>query len=117
VQWKATLTGGSPELDSVDVAYLPKNLEPRIDEIDVTPPNYRFPPTPSPLLSSQQSLNLPPMGKRSNSGMGSSSNDSTPAMQYAKGYIGTRWAASDPQQRSLVYTVEIRGWARTSGSC
>src|ERR1022692_2254907 len=34
VQWKATLEGGSPELDSVDVAYLPKNLEPRIDDID-----------------------------------------------------------------------------------
>ena len=37
VQWRATLTadgaGRSPALESVDVAYLPKNVEPRIDEI------------------------------------------------------------------------------------
>src|SRR5262249_53960146 len=41
VQWKASFTGDgsaqSPELESVDVAYLPKNVEPRIDLIDVTP--------------------------------------------------------------------------------
>ena len=46
VQWRATFTGAagsSPELDSVDVAYLPKNLEPRVDEIESTPPNYKFP--------------------------------------------------------------------------
>jgi hypothetical protein len=30
-------------------------------------------------------------------------------MQYAKGYIGTRWAASDPNNDPLVFTVEIRG--------
>jgi hypothetical protein len=46
VQWKATLTadstGHSPELESVDVAYLPKNVEPRVDEIEITPVNYRF---------------------------------------------------------------------------
>src|ERR1035438_7988162 len=83
VQWKATLAGGSPELDSVDVAYLPKNLEPRIDEIEATPPNYRFPPSSTPPIAFPQSLNLPP--------------------------LGTRWAASDPNGDALVFTVEIRG--------
>jgi hypothetical protein len=34
---------------------------------------------------------------------------STPAMQVAKGYIGARWLASDPNSDSLVYNVEIRG--------
>src|SRR5437773_10533489 len=38
VQWKTTLTadtaGQSPELESVDVAYLPKNVEPHVDEIE-----------------------------------------------------------------------------------
>jgi hypothetical protein len=113
IQWKATLTGGAPELDSVDVAYLPKNLEPRIDEIEVTPPNYRFPPASTPLISIQQSLSLPPIGKRSNSGSSSSSGDSTPSMQFAKGFIGTRWAASDPNSDPLIFTVEIRGVAET----
>jgi sugar lactone lactonase YvrE len=112
VQWKATLTGGSPELDSVDVAYLPKNLEPRIDEIEATPPNYRFPPASAPLIVFQSSLSLPPIGKRAGSGT-SISTDSTPAMQYAKGFIGTRWAASDPNGDPLVFTVEIRGTGET----
>ncbi len=109
VQWKATLTGGSPELDSVDVAYLPKNLEPRVDEIEITPPNYRFPPPPTSLSSSQPSLSLPPLGKRSSSSGSLSTSDSTPSMQVAKGYLGARWAASDPNSDPLVYTVEIRG--------
>jgi hypothetical protein len=113
VQWKATLAGGSPELDSVDVAYLPKNLEPRVEEIEATPPNYRFPPASTPLIVFQQSLSLPPMGKRGGAGGGSMSLDSTPAMQYAKGFIGARWAASDPNGDALVFTVEIRGTGET----
>jgi hypothetical protein len=118
VQWKATLAGGSPELDSVDVAYLPKNLEPRIDEIEVTPPNYRFPAASTPLIAFQPSLSLPPIGKRAGSGAGSGTGsalsiDSTPAMQFARGFIGTRWAASDPNGDPLVFTVEIRGAGET----
>ncbi len=72
VQWKATLTadgaGHSPELESVDVAYLPKNVEPRIDEIEITPPNYKFPGAVLRWCRSSappQTLNLPPLGKRS----------------------------------------------------
>ncbi len=114
VQWKATLTGGSPELDSVEVAYLPKNLEPRIDEIETTPPNFRFAAPNTSLMVFPQSLTLPPIGKRAAPGGGiSMSMDNTPAMQYAKGFIGARWAASDPNGDPLVYTVEIRGTNET----
>jgi hypothetical protein len=118
VQWKATLTGGSPELDSVDVAYLPRNLEPRIDQIEATPPNYRFPPPSTPLIVFQGSLNLPPIGKRAGAGGGAGmiqglNLDSTPAMQFAKGFIGARWTASDPNGDPLVFTVEIRGTGET----
>jgi sugar lactone lactonase YvrE len=118
VQWKATLTGGRPELDSVDVAYLPKNLEPRIDEIEATPANFRFPPASTPLIAFQPSLSLPPIGKRASPGASSSTGSAmsmdsspaiTPAMQFAKGFIGARWAASDPNGDPLVFTVEIRG--------
>jgi hypothetical protein len=113
-QWKATLTSGSPELDSVDVAYLPKNLEPRIDEIETTPPNYRFPPSSTPMIAFQPNLSLPPIGKRAGGGGGlTGSMDSTPSMQFAKGFIGTRWAASDPNGDPLVFTVEIRGSGET----
>jgi sugar lactone lactonase YvrE len=115
VQWKATLEGGSPELDSVDVAYLSKNLEPRIDDIETTPPNYRFPPvtvSPFTFQATQATLSLPPIGKRASPGS-TMSMDNTPAMQYAKGFIGARWAASDPNGDPLVYTVEIRGAGET----
>src|ERR1017187_3077287 len=112
VQWKATREGGSPELDSVDVASLPKNLEPRIDDIEATPPNYRFPAVSAPLIASQATLSLPPIGKRANPAS-TMSMDNTPAMQYAKGFIGARWAASDPNGDPLLFTVQIRGTGET----
>jgi len=115
IQWKATLTadaaGHSPELESVDVAYLPKNVEPRIDEIEMTPPNYKFPAA-NPLLTPSQTLSLPPLGRRPAASTPSFSIDSTtstPAMQWAKGFVGARWLASDPNGDSMVYAVEIRG--------
>lgn len=116
VQWKATLTGDggthAPELESVDVAYLPKNVEPRVDEIEITPPNYKFPTTAATLFSlaqPSQSLNLPPMGKRSQATLSFDMSGATPPMQYVKGTIGGRWLASDPNGDTLVFTVEIRG--------
>lgn len=114
VQWKATFTGAggrSPDLDSVDLAYLPKNLEPRIDEIEPTPPNYRFPASSVSTFSVIQStLSLPPLGKHSTTSGGPQlSLDTTPSMQSAKGFVGARWLAQDPNGDPLVFTVEIRG--------
>jgi hypothetical protein len=121
VQWRATLTaaadGRSPEVEDVDLAYLPDNVEPRIDQIEMTPPNYKFPaPSISPLALLQapsQSLTLPPLGRRPASGGSLSppgeSPTTTPAMQLAKGFVGARWVASDPNGDALVYTVEVRG--------
>jgi sugar lactone lactonase YvrE len=116
VQWKATLNGDgsakSPELESVDVAYLPKNVEPRIDEIELTPPNYKFPAPTSTSTSSPSSLaptlSLPALGRRPSPPLPDLTT-STPTMQLAKGYVGARWLASDPNGDSMVYRVEIRG--------
>jgi sugar lactone lactonase YvrE len=119
VQWKATLTadgeGHSPELESVDVAYLPKNVEPQVDEIEITPANYRFPApvlTPPPSSGPSQSQNLAPLGRRAATPFPAPSQENvttTPAMQFAKGYMGARWLAWDPNGDTMVYTVEIRG--------
>jgi hypothetical protein len=113
VQWKATLTaaasGDSPDLESVDVAYLPKNVEPRIDQIEFTPPNYKFPAPSTPLFQPRQTLNLPALGSRPSSGAPVAQGESAPPMQAAKGFVGARWLASDPNGDSLIYTVEIRG--------
>jgi sugar lactone lactonase YvrE len=115
-QWKATLTasagGKSPELESVDLAYLPKNMEPRVDEIEMTPPNYKFPAPVALSIQPQQTLSLPAMGVRTPQGRSTppeTNTTSTPAMQLAKGWVGARWLASDPNGDALIYTVEIRG--------
>ncbi len=117
IQWRAILTAGSaqsPELESVDVAYLQRNVPPRIEAIDSTPANYKFP-APAILLSPSQTLTLPPMGKpASNSGSSLSFESAAPSMQYAKGFVGARWAASDDNGDSLIYTVEIRGIHETN---
>ncbi len=122
VQWKAVLTassaGRSPELESVDVAYLPKNVEPRVDEVEITPANYKFPAPSAPAATTQPaSLTLPPLGRRTSSGSSSFSTDggttTTPALTWAKGMLGARWVASDPNGDSMTYTVEIRGTSET----
>jgi hypothetical protein len=115
VQWKATLTADaarSPELESVDVAYLPKNIEPRVERIEVTPANYRFPNPPAGMPA--QTLALPPLGREAarnetSNSLAETPPTNTPAMQYAKGFLSVRWTASDPNSDSLVYTIEIRG--------
>ena len=109
-QWKATLTAGaagSPELEEVDFAYLPKNVAPHVDQIEITPPNYRFPAPPQP-STSPATLSLPPIGKRQ-SGAGSSGDAGASSMQFAKGSLGARWSAADDNGDPLIYTVEIRG--------
>ena len=112
IQWKATLSANgaqSPELESVDVAYLQRNVPPRIEAIESTPPNYKFP-APVGLTAPSQMLALPPIGKPpSASGPSSALESGTPAMQYSKGFIGARWAANDDNGDSLIFTVEIRG--------
>jgi sugar lactone lactonase YvrE len=117
IQWKATLTAGgvqSPELESVDLAYLQRNMPPRIEAIESTPANYKFPapsipPTPS------QTLTLPPIGKpASGSGSSLSLDSGTPSMQYAKGFTGARWAATDDNGDGLIFTIEIRGTHETN---
>ena len=119
VQWKATLTGDAahaPELESVDVAYLPKNLPPAVEQIEITQTNYKFPPPAAP-SAAPATLSLPPLGRSGASSSPLFSTDggptSTPAMQYAKGFRGARWVAGDPNGDSMVYTIEIRGAKET----
>jgi hypothetical protein len=112
IQWKASLTAGpsgqSPELRQVEVAYLPRNVEPSVEIVEVTPPNYRFPQQAAALTPAPQTLNLPAIGKKRPT-TPTISPDAGSAMNYAKGYIGARWSASDPNGDPMIYKVEIRG--------
>jgi hypothetical protein len=115
VQWKATLNAGgnnaSPTLDSVEAAYLQQNVAPSIDQIEITPANYKFPDPVVSLITSNPTLSLAPLGStpapRSNPVAGGPT--VTPAMSYSKGAIGVRWAASDENGDTLIYKIEIRG--------
>jgi hypothetical protein len=115
LQWKATLYangGASPELESVEAAYLPKNVAPKVETIEITPVNYKFP-APSSPSSSPPTLSLPAIGKSFHSSLSSSDSSSTPSMTYAKGFVGVRWAASDENGDPLSYSVYIRGLKET----
>jgi len=117
LQWKATLKssgdGRSPVFYSVDAAYLPKNVAPVISQIEVTPANYRFPPQ-TLTITPSNSLTLPPLGRPARSAPPVLSADSSSiSMQYAKGYVGVRWGASDENSDTLLYTVQIRGEKET----
>ncbi len=114
IQWRAVLatsaSGASPELHSVDVAYIGKNVAPEVTQIEVTPPNYRFPPQAQLTLSTPSTITLPPLGRPQRSSAASLSSDAGGgSMQYAKGWIGARWAASDDNGDTLVYTMQIKG--------
>jgi sugar lactone lactonase YvrE len=122
LQWRATLaldaadkSGRSPQLDSVEAAYLPRNVAPRVEEIEITPANYKFPP-PAVSMGAPQTLSLPPLGKPAGHPLAAPALDltSTPAMQSSKGAIGARWTAVDDNGDTLIYTVEIRGVKETA---
>jgi hypothetical protein len=112
LQVRATLTGstaGAPELDSLEAAYRAQNAAPLLGEIEITPPNYKFPGTALAATPSRSpaAITLPAIGHAS-SGHTASDVDSS-ALIYAKGWLGARWTASDPNGDPLSYSVAIRG--------
>ncbi len=110
LQYKIDLTPAAghpePEVSYVEIAYLPKNAAPEVSTIDITPVNYRFP-APSLSSSSSNSITLPPIGQKS--GPSVSIENISQTLNYAKGFEGARWLASDENGDTLVYRVEIRG--------
>ena len=115
LQWRATLTaaanGTSPNLDSVDVAYLARNSAPRVTEIELTPANYRFAQPAVTLNTSAvaQSISLGAIGRKTPGFTPSDSDSGGSSMNLAKGWLGARWAASDENGDELEYKLEIRG--------
>ncbi|MCS6954304.1 MAG: hypothetical protein RMK57_04640 [Bryobacterales bacterium] len=112
LQWRLTLgaspEGRSPEVSVVEVAYLPRNIAPVVSQIEITPPNYRFPPQ-ALTLTQTRSINLPPLGQGRRSAPPTPVASGSVTMQYEKGHIGARWAASDDNDDELLFKVEIRG--------
>jgi sugar lactone lactonase YvrE len=120
LQWRATLagpaSGESPELRQVDAAYLQKNVGPQVELIEVTPPNYRMPPQSQLIMSPNPPLTLPALTRQGHAptpSMNMGGDSGAVSMQYAKGYIGARWLASDENGDEMTYTLEIKGEGET----
>ncbi len=116
LQWRAVLKHGAsvdgdgPALSQVDVAYLPKNLAPRVDVVEPTAANYRFPAPATAIAGIATTMTLPPIGKPSATPASPLIDTTTsPALTYARGMIGVRWSAVDDNGDALEYTVEIKG--------
>ena len=117
LQYRATLTGAAG-IDDISVAYQMKNVAPVIEQVEITPPNYKFPApaTAGGSSGNPATLSLPAIGKRASNTSGSASltSGNTPSLTWGKGFIGARWLAEDDNGDSLMYTVEIRGVNETS---
>lgn len=112
VTLKASPSGASPEVAEVEAAYLNKNVAPEVKKIAATPPNYRFPPQTLKLTQSKN-ITLPPLTGTARPAPKTLTTSTSQTMQYAKGYVGVRWLAEDPNGDELRYRVEIRGEGET----
>lgn len=112
LQYKIELASSSatpaPEVSYVEIAYLAKNVAPIVDEIEITPPNYRFP-TPALSIMPSNNITLPPLGQHRKTSSPTLELSTSQTLNYAKGFVGARWSASDENGDSLIYKVEIRG--------
>lgn len=107
----ASQGGQSPELREIELAWMPKNAPPSIDEVEITPPNYRFNPPSAIATPPARTLTLPTLGARRRT-VPTISLDTSPSsnsMQYAKGQAGARWVVTDPNGDDVLSKVEIRG--------
>jgi hypothetical protein len=117
LQWRALLKRSaalSPEVFGADVAWMAKNLAPRVDEVEATPANYRFPAPAAAVTASPKTLSLPPLGKKPRPSLATDTTPSSPTLTYAKGMGGVRWLASDPNGDTLEFRVEIKGTGESS---
>jgi hypothetical protein len=113
LQWRAVFAGGQqdgPSLSQVDVAYLPKNVAPRIDVVESTPANFRFPAPSTTIIPAAVTLTLPPIGKAQAATLPTVTDGSTsPSLTYTRGMIGARWLAVDDNNDALEFSLEIKG--------
>jgi sugar lactone lactonase YvrE len=115
LQYRATVSGAA-ELYDVTAAYEMKNVAPVIEALESTPANYKFPAPVAAAPPSPAALTLPPLGRTAPVPAPARGSDTgaSPALTYAKGYIGARWLASDENGDTLRFKIEIRGEHETA---
>ena len=108
-QWRAVLESPdgrqSPLLDAVLLYYFSKNVAPRIEDVEITPPSYTFVRKATPAAANRS---LPPIGSKPPAKPPNRPRQGH-TMTPRKGYIGVRWAAVDANNDNMLYQLEIRG--------
>jgi hypothetical protein len=109
-------SGQSPDVSLIDIAYLPKNIAPRVNQIEMAPANYKEAASTSTLERAVQAsgspttLTLPAVGqKRSGASSPTVEASASATLQYNKGFITARWNASDANGDPLIFKLEIKG--------
>ncbi|MGB8064210.1 MAG: hypothetical protein WCF26_20145 [Candidatus Sulfotelmatobacter sp.] len=104
-QWKVVLHAGStrPEVDSITLNYLPKNVAPEIDDVSVqVGTRYQTLPK-SPGLTTGTDL----------SGSTGAHSESPVPSTHDRDAIGVKWSAHDENDDQLLYSVYYRGDGET----
>jgi hypothetical protein len=110
VNMQAGGDGRSPQVSEVEIAYMAKNVAPVVETIEMTPANYRTPPATLTATPPAQTVTLPPIGQRRRTLPATPfESGGSVTLQYARGTIGARWAATDVNNDGLVFRIEIRG--------
>ena len=116
LQWRATFTGSGsagPELTSVTVAYLPRNIRPSLTSLTVHPPGVVFQ---RPFSSNDAEI----AGfdtSQAQEPEGIAPESSQPAVgrrMFRKGLQTFQWRADDPNGDRLTYAVEYRREGETA---
>lgn len=110
LQYRVTVPDGA-DLYDVTTAYESRNVAPRVELLEATQANYKFPAPVASAASAPGSLTLPPLGRPAPSASSGAVADSgiSPALTWSKGYIGARWLANDDNGDALRFSLEIRG--------
>ncbi len=111
LQYRATISG-STELYDVASAYEMRNVAPVVEDIEITPANYKFP-APAAAATTASTITLPALGKKPPAASGTAT-EATPALTFSKGQVGARWLASDENGDALTFKIEIRGDGETA---
>lgn len=103
LQYRVTLSGPA-ELAAVRIAYQMKNIAPVIEEVEITPANFRL----SASTAAAPAATLAPFGQKPPAARPANLNPEI-RLTPSKGQLGVRWLPYDENGDSMLFKLEIRG--------
>ncbi|HYM80798.1 MAG TPA: hypothetical protein VEY91_05230 [Candidatus Limnocylindria bacterium] len=108
LQWKLTLQGGEPRVETVEAAYRERNLPPRVEELAVAPQGTGFregdlQPRSEPVTQTLSG------GQRVEYSISTTSQTSLRALPvWARGLRTLQWRGTDPNGDAMRYRIDVR---------